>query len=167
MHAPAQVSQDSDSERPTKVVSKSRKHSIYSHFPKDRGCKVCLRTNMTRALCRRRTGEAPLRADKFGDLITADHKGLDEGCASRDNHRYALVVQDLNGFNLIRAKLRLHMRWGELCQNSWSSHTNQKLFLPTTQMDLGKHVKIYRGITALQHLIDPRQMASLKEPSDE
>ena len=30
----------------------------------------------------------------FGDLITADHKVLSEGCESRNNHRYAIVVQD-------------------------------------------------------------------------
>ena len=30
-----------------------------------------------------------------GDLITADHKVLSEGCESRNNHRYAVVVQDL------------------------------------------------------------------------
>ena len=35
LHAPAHTSQDSDSERATKVVSKSSKHSIYTHFPKD------------------------------------------------------------------------------------------------------------------------------------
>ena len=39
---PAHISQNSDSERPAKVVSKSRKHSIFSHFPKDQNCKVCL-----------------------------------------------------------------------------------------------------------------------------
>ena len=69
VHAPAHISEDSDSERPTKVVSKSRKHSIYirsfySHFPKDRNCEVCLRPKMTRALCRRRTGEGLPRAEK-------------------------------------------------------------------------------------------------------
>ena len=30
-----------------------------------------------------------------GDLITADHKILSEGSESRNNHRYAVVVQDL------------------------------------------------------------------------
>ena len=30
----------------------------------------------------------------FGDSITADHKVLSEGCESRNNHRYAVVVQD-------------------------------------------------------------------------
>ena len=41
--ASAHSSQDSASERPPKVVSKSRKHSIYSPFPKDRNYDVCLR----------------------------------------------------------------------------------------------------------------------------
>ena len=50
---------------------------------------------MTRAPCRRRTGRALLRAEKFGDLITADHKVFNEECESRDNHRYAVVVRDL------------------------------------------------------------------------
>ena len=35
------------------------------------------------------------RTEKFGDLITADHKVLNEGCESRNNHRYSVVVQDL------------------------------------------------------------------------
>ena len=32
--------------------------------------------------CRQRTGHAILRAEKFGDMITADHKVLSEGCES-------------------------------------------------------------------------------------
>ena len=91
--APAHIAHVSDSERPAKVVS--RKHSICIHFPKHRNWEVCLRTKMTRALCRRRTGEAVPRAEKFGDLITADHKVFNEGSASRNNHKYAVVVRDL------------------------------------------------------------------------
>ena len=53
LFASARSSQNSDSERPSKVVSKSRKHSIYTHFPKDRNCEVRVRTKMTRAPCRR------------------------------------------------------------------------------------------------------------------
>ena len=71
------------------------KHSVYTHFPKDRNCEICKRTKITRAPCRRRKGEAVPRADKFGDLITADHKVLSEGRESRNNHRYAVLVQDL------------------------------------------------------------------------
>ena len=71
------------------------KHSVYTHFPKDRNCEICQRTKITRAPCRRRIGGAVPRAEKFGDLITADHKVLSEGCESRNNHRCAIVVQDL------------------------------------------------------------------------
>ena len=74
VHAPAHIFQESDSEHPAKVATKSRKHSIFSHFPKDRDCDVCLRTKITKASGRRRTGDALPRAEKFGDLITADHK---------------------------------------------------------------------------------------------
>ena len=33
--------------------------------------------------------------ENFGDLRTADHKVLGDNCESRNNHRYAVVVQDL------------------------------------------------------------------------
>ena len=71
------------------------KHSIYIHFPKDRICEICQRTKITRVPCRRRNGGAVLRAENFGDLITADYKVLTESCGSRNNHRFAIVVQDL------------------------------------------------------------------------
>ena len=44
LHASAHSSPESDHEHPAKVATKSRKHSIYTHFPKDRNCEVCLRT---------------------------------------------------------------------------------------------------------------------------
>ena len=60
------------------------KHSVETHFPKDRNCEIFQRTKITRA-----------RAENFGDLITADHRVLSENCESRNNHRCAIVVQDL------------------------------------------------------------------------
>ena len=71
------------------------KHSVHTHFPKYRNCEICKRTKITRAPCRRRNGEAVSRAEKFGDLITVEHKVLSDNCESRNNHRYAVVVQDL------------------------------------------------------------------------
>ena len=68
---------------------------VYTHFTQDRNCEICQRTKITRAACRRRNGEAVPRAANFGDLITADHKVLSDNCESRNNHRYAVVVQDL------------------------------------------------------------------------
>ena len=71
------------------------KHSVYTHFPEDRNCEICQRTKITRAPCRRRNGGAVPRAENFGDLMTADHKVLNDNCESRNNHRHAVVVQDL------------------------------------------------------------------------
>ena len=71
------------------------KHSVYTHFPKYRKCEICPRTKITRALCRRRNDGAVPRAANFGDLITANHKVLSESCESRNNHRHAVVLQDL------------------------------------------------------------------------
>ena len=71
------------------------KHSVYTHFTKDRNGEVCRRTKSRRAPCRRRNGGAVLRAENFRDLITAEHRVLSENCESRNNHRYAVVVQDL------------------------------------------------------------------------
>ena len=56
------------------------KRSVYTHFPKERNCEICQRTKITRAPYRRRIGGAVPRAENFGDLITADHKVLNEGC---------------------------------------------------------------------------------------
>ena len=61
---------------------------FYTHFPKDRNCEICQRTKITRAPCRKRIGGAVPRTNFFGDLITAEHKVLSEGCESRkETHR--------------------------------------------------------------------------------
>ena len=67
-------------------------HNVHTHFP---NCEICQRTKITRAPCRRRIGGAIPRAENFGDLITADHKVLSDNCESRNNHRHAVLVQDL------------------------------------------------------------------------
>ena len=72
-----------------------RVNNFFTHFPKDWNFDICLRTKITMASCRRRTGTVVPTAKIFGDLINADHKVLSEGCESRHNHRYAIVVQDL------------------------------------------------------------------------
>ena len=73
----------------------SGKHNVFTHFPKDPNCEICLKTKITRASCRRRANAVMPRAENFGDLITADHKVLSDDNKSRNNHRYAVVVQDL------------------------------------------------------------------------
>ena len=50
--------------------------------------------NYERFCTRRNVGSIP-RAEKFGDLIKANHRVLNEGSESRNNQRYNVVVQDL------------------------------------------------------------------------
>ena len=78
-----------------KVQPGSAEHCVYKHFPKDPNVDICLKTKKTRASCRRRTGTVVPKAENFGDLIIEGHKVFSEGCESRHNLRYAVVVQDL------------------------------------------------------------------------
>ena len=96
---------------PTRSVDLG-KHSVYTHFPKDR--------QITRAPCRRRIGGAESRAENFCDLITADHKVHSEGCESRNNHRHGVVVQDLatQWIQPYRAKQKLLKKPREACKSS-------------------------------------------------
>ena len=91
----ASSSHEASLEPTTKRRENLGKHNVHTHFPKDRNCEICKRTKITRAPCRRRNGEAVPRAVNFCDLITADHKVLSDNCESRNNHRHAVVVQDL------------------------------------------------------------------------
>ena len=121
-----------------KVSSKSKKRSIYIHVPKDRNCEVCLRTKMTRAPCRRRTGEALPRVEKFGDWITADHKVPNDDGEYRNNHRYAVVVQDLATFNLICAKQKLLRRRKRVYESSSSRRKKYKAIYTDNLLEFGK-----------------------------
>ena len=154
----ASSSHEASSEPTTKRREDLGEHSVYTHFPKDRNCEICKRTKITRAPSRRRNGEAVPRAVNFGDLITADHKVLSDNCESRNNHRYAVVVQDL-----IRAKTKLHKKPREACKSSWNPRGNQKSFTLTIPWNSAKLVKISLGIIVRQHHTDRRLMVLLKE----
>ena len=144
----------------------SRKYSIFTHFPKDRNCEVCLRTKTTRKPCRRGTGEAVPRAEKFGDLIAADHKVLNEGGESRNNHRYSVVVQDLADQWIqshpcktknIQETEKSSRKFLEFCQKC------RKSFTRTVLWNFGKSCEEKYGIIELRHLLDPTRMVLLKE----
>ena len=156
----ASSSHEASLEATTKRREDLGKHNVHTHFPKDRNCEICRRTKITSAPCRRRSGEAVPRAANFGDLITADHKVLSDKCESRNNHRYAVVVQDL-ATQWIQAYL---------CKNKTSQETQrslqkflepdrtQKSFALTIPWNSAKLVKISPGIIARLHHTDRRLM---------
>ena len=65
-------------------------HNLFTHFLKDPKCKVCRRTKVTRAPCRRTYDDRADRikiAERFGDMTEEHESGM--------HHKYALFVQDL------------------------------------------------------------------------
>ena len=141
------------------------KHSVYTHFHKDRNCEICKRTKITRDPCRRRNGEAVPRAEKKGDLITADHKVLSDNCESRDNHRYAVVVQDLatQWIQAYPCKTKTSQETQRRLQKFLEPDRKPKVIYMTIPWNWAKPVKISPGITARLHHTDRRLMGLLKE----
>ena len=127
------------------------KHSVYTHFLKDRNCEICQRTKITRAPCRRRNGEAVPRAEN----LTTDHKVLSGNCESRNNHRYAVVVRDMaTQSRRIRAKQKLLRKHKGACKSSWSQMGSPTSFTLAIPWNLAKYVKIFPGIIAHRHHTD-------------
>ena len=136
------------------------KHNVYTHFPQDRNCEICHRTKITRAPCRRCYSGAVLRAENFGNLITADS----ENCQSRNNHRYAVVVQDLATQWIQTYPCKKNFRKPrEACKRSWSPSGILKSFTLRIPWNSAKLVKVSPGIIARLHHTDQKQMGLLKE----
>ena len=79
----ASSSHEASLEQTTKRREDLGKHSVLTHFPKDRNREICKGTNITKAPCRRRNSGAVPRAENFGDLITEDQKVFCDNCESR------------------------------------------------------------------------------------
>ena len=85
--APASSSRESASEPRGKVVSV--KHSICTHLK----LRLLLENENNNSSWQKMLVQSCL--ERKNSMTTADHKVLSEECGSRNNHRYAVVVQDL------------------------------------------------------------------------
>ena len=109
-HSSESVSSDSEGDA-SKVETQKRKHRVHAYFRKNQKISI-------------------LRTEKYGDLTTAEHKILNEGRESRNNHRYAVVLQ-FSPLSVIRVKPKLHRRRRRIYESSESRHRSQKLFIRT------------------------------------
>ena len=139
------------------------KHSVYTHFSKDRHCEIWQRTNITRAPCRRRIGGAALRAENFGDLITANHKVLSEGCESRNNHRYAVVVQDLatQWIQSYPCKTKTSQETQKSLQKFLEPERNPKVIYTDNSLEFGKACEdlSWKHCTSTSHISETNGIA--------
>ena len=71
------------------------KHSVYTHFPKRPKLRDLPENQNHKGPVQKTYWQSRTKCRKNVGLITADQKVLSEGCESRNNHRYAVVVQDL------------------------------------------------------------------------
>ena len=141
------------------------RHSVYTHFPKDRNCEMCQRTKITRAPCRRRNSGAVPRAEIFGDLITADHKVLSDNCESRNNHRYAVVVQDLvtQWIHAYPCKTKTSQETQRSLQKFLEPERKPKVIYTDNSLEFGKACEDSPGIIVRRHHTDRKQMGLLRE----
>ena len=99
-----------------KVEPSSGRHSIYTHFPKDPNCDICLRTKITRSSCRRRTGTVMPRAEH----LWLDNSRLQKFSVNEVN-RVTIIdtlwwykIWQLSGYNTthVKHKLLRHKQMG-------------------------------------------------------
>ena len=109
------------------------KHSVETHFPKDRNCEICQRRKITRAPCRRRNGGAVL---------------------------YAVVVQDLatQWIQAYPCKNKTSQETQRSLQKFLEPERKPKVIYTDILRNLAKLVKISPGIIARLHHTDRRLM---------
>ena len=118
-------------------------------LPKDRNCDICLRTKITRALCRKHTGNQVPRAENDGDLIAADHKEFSMKSVNLEtitSMQSRCKIWLLHGCNRIRAKQNLLRRRKEVYDRLSSRRTGRKSFILTIPWNLAQLLKNYPGI---------------------
>ena len=99
-------------------------------------------------------------------LITADHKVLSEGCESRNNHRYAVVVQDLatQWIQSYPCKTKTSQETQKSLQKFLEPNRKPKVIYTDNSLEFfAKPLKIFPGIIVRRHHTDRKQMGLLRE----
>ena len=86
-------SHESPMESRAKVEPGSGKLAVYTHFPKDPHCDICLKTKITRASCRRRAKTIVSRAEHFGFVNITLQKTRFRSANSTKNSRTGQKIE--------------------------------------------------------------------------
>ena len=113
------------------------------------------------------TAEPYLGLTNFGDLITADHKLFSDNCESRNNHRYAVVVQDLatQGIQSYPCKTKTSQETQRSLQKFLDTDRNPKGIYTDNSLESGRACEdlSWNHCTSSLHHIDQRLMGLQKE----
>ena len=130
-----------------------------------RRTQIATYAKITRASCRRRAGTVVPRAENFGDLVSADHKVLSEESESRNNHRYAVVVQDLapQWLQSYPCKTKSSQETQKNLMKFLEPTKKPKVIYTDNSLEFGKSCEEYPGIIVRQRHTDQKQMGLLRE----
>ena len=101
------------------------------------------------------------RAEHFGDLTTADHKVPNEGCESRNNVLFAVVVQNLATQRIQSYPCKTktsHKTQKKLTKVLGVDEETQKSFTLKILLNVGKLVKMLLGIIVRRYHADQKQI---------
>ena len=125
------------------------KHSVYTHFPKDRNCEICQRTKITRPV-----QKTYWQSRTQWKLWISKQSSICSRCA-RLRHPMDPVS--------IRERQKLLRKREGACKSSWSRIGSLKSFTLTIPWNLAKLVKIFPGNIVRLHHTDQKQMGLLRE----
>ena len=117
-HSSERANSDSEGDA-SKVETRKRKHSVHAYFSK----------NQKRSI---------LQKEEFGDLTTAEHKILNAGRESRNNHRYAAVVQAL-GTQWNPCQTKIHRRRRRIYESLQKPSQKPKVINTDNLLKYGKY----------------------------
>ena len=146
----------------------SGKHSVYTHFPKDPQCDICLKTEKNKGFLQKTYWYSRAQSGHFGDLMTADHKVLSEESESRNSHRYAVVVQDLatQWMQSYPCKTKTFQETQKSLMKCLDPTRKPKVIY-TDIWNLASLARNYPGIIVRRHHTDQKQMGLPKEQCPE
>ena len=150
--------------KPTRSVDLG-KHSVYTHFLKTKIARSVRGSKSQGPRAEDALAESYFVPKNFGDLITADHKVLSESCESRNNHRYAIVVQDFvtQWIQSYPCKTKFFEETQRSLQKFLEPNRNPEVIYTENSLNLAKLVKISPGIIVRRHHTDQKQMELLRE----
>ena len=90
--------------------------------------------------CGRRAGTVVPRKEHFGDLNTAEHKVFSEESESRNNHRHAMVGQDvaMQWLQSYPCKTKTSQENQKSLMSSWSRRGKPKVICTDNSLEFGK-----------------------------
>ena len=142
-------------------------NSVYTHFPKDRNCEICQRTDQNHKSAVKKTywqSRTSCRKFWWFDYRRSQSSQWRLWISKQSSicSRGARLGHPMDRVVSVQDKKLLRKHKGA-CKSSWSRMGSLKSFTLTIPWNLAKPVKIFPGIIPRPHRTDRKQMGLLRE----